>query len=686
MSNIKIKLINFCLLFFGIYSFVFPHGFYITVMMIIRNIFNFSIPSSLILTQTQHLGMFLAGLLLLTFLLKPINKKEGPKLFDWILGILGASSGLYIFFIYPKLMQRMGIVNLWDTIFGILAIILIVEAGRRTIGLPIALLTVSFIIYGLFDAKLKLPEFVARVYLYNVGIFSSPFQVALSMIFVFMFFGELLSEIGVGKYFTDLAFALSGSKRGGPAKVAVVASSLMGTMSGSATGNAVTTGTFTIPLMKKTGYKPEIAAAVEASASTGGQIMPPVLGSAAFIMPLFLGITYWKVVIASIIPAIVYYLSLYFFVDQEARKRKLFGLPKSELPSIKSLIPKLYYLLPLVILVIILLRGFEAEQAAIASITVALFIEWYTRKGVGLKGGTIFLIALFILGFIFLKSGIDIYSVIVLLGTLAILLTIIVGFVLKGTKDMSIVILNSIKNSFKDIISIAIACAMAGVISGVLAYTGLAITISRILINISGGNLFILLLLSAAVVIILGMGMPTPAVYVLGATMVAPALIQLGVNEIAAHYFIFYFGILAPLTPPVAVTSYAAAAIANSDPWKTGFEAFRLALAGWFIAFTFVKIPEILLVPITSINITSILKLIVGVGVSIIVSLSTVSLFSNYLFGDLNLFRKILICLSIIFGILTIFINQNFIYLSLLTFLLSYFKTFPFLKNNQPNL
>lgn len=683
MSNIKTKLINFFLLFFGIYSLVFPHGFYITVMMIMRNIFNFSLPSSVILTQMQHLGMFLAGLLLLTFLLKPFNKKQGPKLIDWIFGFLGASSGLYMFFVYPQLMKRMGIVNIWDTIFGILAIVLIVEAGRRAIGLPIALLTIAFIIYGLFDAKLKIPEFVARVYLYNVGIFSSPFQVALSMIFVFLFFGELLSEIGVGRYFTDLAFALSGSKRGGPAKVAVVASSLMGTMSGSATGNAVTTGTFTIPLMKKTGYTPEVAAAVEASASTGGQIMPPVLGSAAFIMPLFLGITYWKVVIASIIPAIVYYVSLYFFVDQEARKRKLFGLPKSELPQIKTLIPKIYYLLPLVVLVLILLRGFEAEQAAIASITVALFIEWYTRKGVGVKGGTIFLILLIILGLVFLKGGIDIYSVLILLGTLAIFITLIVGFIIKGTKEMSIVILNSIKNSFKDVISIAIACAMAGVISGVLAYTGLAITISRILVNISGGNLFILLLLSAAVVIILGMGMPTPAVYVLGATMVAPALVQLGVNEIAAHYYIFYFGILAPLTPPVAVTSYAAAAVANSDPWKTGFEAFRLALAGWFIAFTFVKIPEILLVSITTFNITSLIKLFIGIGVSIVVSLSTISLFSNYLFGEMNIFRKILIILSIIFGILTIFINQNFIYLCLLSFFFSYFRISPLLKEKK---
>ncbi|MGC8943059.1 MAG: TRAP transporter permease [Caldisericia bacterium] len=685
MLNLKKKVIDFLATTFGIYMILFPHGFYITVLMIIRNLFDLSIPSSLILTQMQHLGMFLAGLLLLTFLTKPI-KKDGPGLFDWTLGILGASSGIYMFIIYPQLMKRMGIVAPLDIIFGILAIVLIVEAGRRTIGLPIAILTIVFIIYGLFDAKFKIGEFVARVYLYNVGIFSNPFQVALSMIFVFLFFGELLSEIGVGKFFTDLAFAFSGSKRGGPAKVAVVASSLMGTMSGSATGNAVTTGTFTIPLMKKTGYKAETAAAIEASASTGGQIMPPVLGSAAFIMPLFLGITYWKVVVASILPAIVYYISLYFFVDQEARKLKLFGLPKSELPKVKTLLPKLYYLLPLVILVVVLVAGFEAEQAAIASITMALLIEWFTRKGVGFKGGTIFIIALLILAFIFNRIGINIYSILVLLGTLAIFVTIFVGLIIKGTKEMAHILLNSLKKSFKDVISIAIACAMAGVISGVLAYTGLAITISRLLITISGGNLLVLLLLSAIVVIILGMGMPTPAVYVLGATMIAPALVQLGVNPVAAHYFIFYFGILAPLTPPVAVTSYAAAAIANSDPWKTGFEAFRLALAGWFVALSFVKIPEFLLVSINNFSFQVFLKIAIAFILSILTAFSTVALFSNYFFGEISRFQKLFLFLTIVFSILSLFVNLNFTILSILIFILSYPNLFKFFKVKRKSI
>jgi TRAP transporter 4TM/12TM fusion protein len=537
-------------------------------------------------------------------------------------------------------MLRMGITTTTDLVFGLIAIIFLIEAGRRTTGAALAILTLIFIIIGLYDAEFDVTSLVTRIYIYNVGIFSTPFQVATFMIFIFMFFGALLSEIGVGKFFTDIAFALTGARKGGPAKVAVVASSLLGTMSGSATGNVVTTGTFTIPLMKKAGYKAETAGAIEASASTGGQLMPPVLGSAAFIMPLFLGIRYWDVVVASVIPALLYYFALYIFVDQEASKQKAFGVPKEQLPPLRPLLMKIYYLLPLVVLVSVLSSGFSVEHSAVASIMAALLIEWFTRAGLRKLSGVIFTIFIFSLGYLLGTTGLDVFSILVVVGAISLFITIGIGLILKGAREMTDIIMRSLSNSFKSVTPVAIACALAGVIAGVLAYTGLALTLSQFLVELSGGNIIILLVLVVGITILLGMGMPTPAVYVLTATSVAPALVAMGIPEIAAHFFIFYFGILAPLTPPVAITAYAGAAVAKADFWKTGVEAFRMALIGWFIAFSFISKPEMLLLPIEAVDFTVIKNITFGIFASVIAALLSGGIVSGYLFGDLGKLQR----------------------------------------------
>jgi len=633
------RLINLISAGYALYMIVFALGFFLVMLMILGNAFGFSIPPHVILTPMQHMGMYLSGILLITFLTHPL-RKGGPRWYDWLMGIVAASGGLYIFFVYPELMLRMGITTTTDLVFGLIAIIFLIEAGRRTTGAALAILTLIFIIIGLYDAEFDVTSLVTRIYIYNVGIFSTPFQVATFMIFIFMFFGALLSEIGVGKFFTDIAFALTGARKGGPAKVAVVASSLLGTMSGSATGNVVTTGTFTIPLMKKAGYKAETAGAIEASASTGGQLMPPVLGSAAFIMPLFLGIRYWDVVVASVIPALLYYFALYIFVDQEASKQKAFGVPKEQLPPLRPLLMKIYYLLPLVVLVSVLSSGFSVEHSAVASIMAALLIEWFTRAGLRKLSGVIFTIFIFSLGYLLGTTGLDVFSILVVVGAISLFITIGIGLILKGAREMTDIIMRSLSNSFKSVTPVAIACALAGVIAGVLAYTGLALTLSQFLVELSGGNIIILLVLVVGITILLGMGMPTPAVYVLTATSVAPALVAMGIPEIAAHFFIFYFGILAPLTPPVAITAYAGAAVAKADFWKTGVEAFRMALIGWFIAFSFISKPEMLLLPIEAVDFTVIKNITFGIFASVIAALLSGGIVSGYLFGDLGKLQR----------------------------------------------
>ncbi len=568
-----------------------------------------TIPEFLMLSSQQHMSLFLAGTLLLALLFKP-SRGNKIRWYDILLALIAFLGPFYRFLVYPFLVLRMGITTLPDIIFGLITIIFILEATRRGVGTALAAITLFFVLYGLADVNFDIETFTERVYLYNVGIFSIPLEVAVFLIFVFIFFGHLLNELGVMDFFIKLALALTGHKRGGPAKVAVLASSLVGTTTGSATGNVTITGTFTIPAMKRVGYKPEVAGAIEAAASTGGQIMPPVLGSAAFIMPLFLGTTYWNIVLASIIPALLYYLSLYLYVDLNAMKEGLRGLPKGELPSLKEPLKKAYYLLPIIALVMALAMGFAPQHSALIALMIALIIAAFEQ---GIKRGLGYFIALLIIILIANRLGLGYLGIVLLGGGIAILTMLVIGVLIHGYRETARKTYLALTRAFIGMIPITLACASAGVIAGVITLTGLSQTIGRFLIQLSGGNEVILLALTMIAAIILGFGLPTPVVYVLCVTMLVTALSVLKVPLLASHFFIFYFGVFAPLTPPVALTAYAAAAIARSDMWKTGLEAFKLTITSWVIAYAFIFKPEMLLVTVPNWDLNALANLAIGV-------------------------------------------------------------------------
>lgn len=447
---------------------------------------------------------------------------------------------------------------------------------------------------------------------------------------------------------------------GGPAKVAIFSSAGLGMMTGSATGNVLTTGSFTIPLMKKTGYTPENAAAIESAASTGGQIMPPVLGSASFIMAVYLGIKYINISIAAIIPAILYFFGLYWFVETEARKAGLVGLAKEKLPPKINVIKRAYYLIPLLVLVAILAEGFPPQYAAISGMAAALIIEWIVRKGTPLrhKIGFLILASLCIVSLILL--GLDIYGVLIMMGIMTVFVTAFYGWFAKGVRSMFNLIIDALAGSISQILGVAIACIMAGLIQGVLMYTGLSLTLSDILIGISGGNVVILLLLAMFAAIILGMGMPTPAVYVVTAITIAPALVKLGVPPIAAHFFLFFFGILGPLTPPVAVTAYAGAALAGADFWKTGVKAFRAGIVAVIVPFLFVARPELLLITVESWDLALIMRILFFFSMGLIGVFFTVGCLGNFLFEKLGVLRRALFGGAAILSIAAVMVNPYF--------------------------
>ena len=434
-----------------------------------------------------------------------------------------------------------------DVVMGCIAILLIIEATRRKVGLVMPILAGVFILYGYFGQNmpgvlrhrgLDVADFISGLYMGQEGIFGTPAGVAADFIMVYILFGSFLKATGAGDFFTQLADGGFGWARGGPAKGAVISSGLMGMISGSAVANVVTTGTFTIPMMRKTGYPAETAGAVESVASTGGQIMPPIMGAAAFIMADYLGTPYWSVVKAAFFPAILYYLVLFFVVDLEAGKKNLLGRPKSELPSVKKTLRESGYLL-IPILVLIYLLGvikFSAQKSAF----------W------------------------------------------AIVLTVICSMFRKHTRISFKKFINCLVDGALSGIEVAAVCGCAGVIIGILMRTGLGMTLSSILVSLSGGNLVILMILTMLVSMIMGMGLPTSACYIIVATFIAPAMVKMGVIPMAAHLFAFYYACLSTITPPVALASYAAAGVAKCSPMRVGWESVRLGSAGFIVPYMFV--------------------------------------------------------------------------------------------------
>ena len=495
------------------------------------------------------------GFLLVIFYINAMvdSEKRWEQIFLGIMALFALGGCAYITILDENLQLRAGIVYASDILFAILLIIAIFEACRRKMGNPLVIITLDFVAYAflgkyipgfLNQPGMTLKKFTSLVYLTTDGIFGSPLYASASYVVLFVLLGAIMSVSGIGDYMTNLATSLFGHMRGGPAKVAVVASGFFGSISGSPTANVIGTGTFTIPMMKKNGFEPEFAAAVEATASTGGAIMPPIMGSTAFIMAEMLGIPYTAVAKAALIPAILYFLAVLFGVDIYAAKHGLKGIPRSQLPKVRSMLKQIYMLAPLIFLIF----------------CMAVFNMTIVRSG---------------------------------------LLTIIVTLVLveinpktRMTKEQWLQIpVQTVKSA----VSVGIACAMAGIISGVIMGSGLGYRISSILTSVAGTSMLLLLVLTMVVSLIMGMGVPTTAAYLVLASLVAPTMIQLGIPPLAAHMFIFYFGCISSITPPVALAAYAGAGLAGCDPNKTGYKAFRLAFCSFLMPYLFVYNPVLLM-------------------------------------------------------------------------------------------
>jgi TRAP transporter 4TM/12TM fusion protein len=508
------------------------------------------------LQRAAHLSFGMA----LVYLLYPARKSWSRGKLHWldgILAIVATAMPLYIIFNYQELVMRAGMLTSTDMVVGAIGILLVVEAARRVVGWPIVIVASMFIAYAyagpmipgsLAHQGVNTKQLVSHLYFTTEGIFGIPLGVSSTFIFLFILFGAYLEKTGLGKFFIDMANAVAGWARGGPAKVAVLSSGCMGTVSGSSVGNVAGTGSFTIPMMKKLGYKPEFAGAVEATASTGGQLMPPIMGAAAFLMAEFIGTPYINIVKAAAIPALLYFTGVWIGVHLEAKKNGLKGMSRDELPKVaKILVERGHLAIPLVAIIYLLVSGFTPMRAAL----------W------------------------------------------AIALSVICAMLRKSTRMSLKDVIAGLENGARSALGVLVACATAGIIIGVVTKTGLGLTLGTTLIKLAQGQLLPTLFFTMLTSLVLGMGVPTTANYVITSTIAAPAIIELGVPVLAAHMFTFYFGIIADITPPVCLAAFAGAGIAKADPMKTGVNAFKLAIAAFLVPYIFVMSPALLMIDTT---------------------------------------------------------------------------------------
>ena len=539
---------------------------YITVIIsIIFVAFQLYATLSGIITAQILRATHLAFVQLLAFLLFPATKKMPRNTLPWydvVLGLMGAGCWMYIVINFQTLVRRSGNNTTLDVIIGIVGILILFESCRRIVGLPIMTIASIFVLYAFFGKYLpgflhhrgySLQRVVCHLFYNTEGIMGTPIGACSTFIFLFILFGALLEKTGIGQFFIDVCNAIAGGASGGPAKVAVLSSALLGTVSGSSVSNTVGSGSFTIPMMKKLGYKGEFAGAVEATASTGGQLMPPIMGAAAFLMAESLGMPYITIVKAAIIPALLYFTGIFITVHLEAKKLGLKGMPRDQLPRFLPLfLSKGYMILPLIVIIWFLCIGKTAVFAALMGILACLII------------------------------GLAVSIVDLAKGRKPTF----------GSKDLIDVMCAAARN----MISVAIACGMAGIIIGVVTLTGLGLKLGAGLVSLAGGKLFLTLIFTMLASIILGMGAPTTANYLITSTITAGAIIQLGVQPLAAHMFAFYFGIIADVTPPVALAAIAGAAIAKARPMKTAFNATKLAIGAFIIPYMFVYNSQMLMI------------------------------------------------------------------------------------------
>ena len=554
---------------------------------------------------------FVGGILLVGYLNYPI-KKGVQKInhipwYDWIIMLAGAAAFFYVVVNAKDLTVRLGMSQIrpYEVWIGVVGILSLLELCRRAVGIPILCVAGVFMGYALYYYA-----FVKHLTVYNTvrnvsislfykvqggGILGTPIQVCAKFILVFIIFGAFLERTGIAQFFIDLANSLVGRFSGGPAKVAVISSALCGMVSGSSVGNTVTTGSVTIPMMKKTGYKGEFAGAVEAAASTGGQIMPPIMGAAAFLMAEYVGVPYSNIIVRAILPAVLYFTGIFIAVHLEAKKLGLRGIDPEMLPVFTKLIGRSYLLLPLVILVYLVSSG--SNTMAFAASIAILFAVQVANAHKDPVFSVIGIAALLMYLFVSLPAWIELPLLLIAIVSAAI------AMFRKDAVMTPAVFFDALANGAKSAISVGAACGVAGIIGGCITVTGLASQIISAIITLSHGSVLIALFFTMLCCIVLGMGVPTTANYCIMASTRAPILIQLGIPVMAAHFFVFYFGIVADITPPVALAAYAGSAIAKAPPMKTAFNASKLAIGAFVVPYIFALNPAMLLIDTTPIQV-----------------------------------------------------------------------------------
>lgn len=540
----------------------------ITIVAVAYSLFHLYItfyPMPTLLQRALHVGI---GALLI-FLVYPAAKKyskRGIMWFDWILGILALITAGYLCYEYDALMTtRGGIPNENDIIFAIITTLIVIEAARRLTGYILIIFSLLFLLYPFISSMDFMPDrlltryydigdIFGQLYLKTEGLYSSAIGASVSFIFLFILFGAFLAKSGMGKLFNDLALALAGSRQGGPAKVAVISSGFMGSINGAAVANVVSTGAFTIPLMKKIGYHPNFAGAVEASASVGGQILPPIMGASAFIMAETTGVKYSTIALAALLPALLYYISVIAQVHFRAGKRNLKGLSKDQLPQLKLVMKERGHMfIPIIALVAFLIESVPVGYAASYTILITIVVSWLRKE------------------------------------------------TRMGLKE----IIEALEDGAKQSLPVMAACAVVGIIIGVVNLTSFGTVMTSYIVTFGAGSLLLTLILTMLASIVLGMGLPSIPAYIITATMAAPALADFNIPLLVSHMFVFYFGIFANITPPVALASFAGAGIAGGDPMRTGWQSLKLALAGFIIPFIFVYNPNMLMIDINNAVITA---------------------------------------------------------------------------------
>jgi len=557
-------------------------------------------PLSSLVTRSLHVGF----LMLLAFLIYPISRKAARNRIAWYdaaIAVLAFALAFYHWVFEADLIQRSGDATVPDLVVGAIVIVLLFEAARRVLGLALPIVCAVFLVYGVLGQYLPsaiahrgygFDQIIGQLYLGSEGIYGIPTLVSATYIFLFILFGSFLEHAGMIGLFNNIALGFVGHARGGPAKVAVISSGMMGMISGSGIANVLTVGQFTIPLMKRFGYSSVFAGAVEATSSMGGQIMPPVMGAVAFIMAETLNVPYVTIVKAAVIPAFLYYLTAFLMVHLEAGRKGLHGMPKADCPNPwKAIRDKWYLMLPLAVLVFMLFDGFTPMFSGIVGLALTAMLILGTGIAAGFASTLFRIVFWVILGLVcasFFEYGV--WPLIV-----AIAFLVVVNFVIRGGRKTLQIMRSSMVDGARQAVSVGLACAIVGVVIGVLTLTGAASNFASFVLDIGSKSLFLSLFLTMAVCLVLGMGIPTIPNYIITSAIAAPALLTLKVPLIVSHMFVFYFGIMADLTPPVALAAFAAASIAKASPMRIGWKATHIAIAGFVIPYMAVYDPSLML-------------------------------------------------------------------------------------------